>query len=599
MVLNNKIAAENEQFLENFQDVLKLKKWAKNKKFETLRKRKQLGQQQTAQTKSESQTEKLYSLIENRWVTQVETNQLAANHPIEDRLRVSTFKLNSTNEKLKAESIKDDDCDAILFAVFDGHGGGFCADVISRRLFHYLAIGLKALFIRTFSPLEKNVFLSTGVADLLKQILSDHSKSPSQIYLNIYTMYEEQVARRLQARIEEFEFEALKRFAWEEIERSTAESREANLVSDEEVKSLLLRAFTRCDEDLSREIESNLIDTTSNVLLHYYHSLAVSGCCAALILVYQNKIYMASVGDCRAVLGLVKSDQFQANKQFRMVELSREHNSDNASELVRIYSEHPKEEHNFIIREHRLLGQLMPLRAFGDFSFKWSVEKMKYLGLTRAFGSHVIPTFYRTPPYLSVEPEITIFNLEQDGELWLDRFIIMATDGLWEQFDSPRKVVKAVNRYRRNWSKQIVTYASAKVFHIDENSNQERKLTLKQIANRLREQVKEEAATIFQPVTADDDLIEDINCSTFLLRTALSDISIQAPNRPNTGRSGEMETEIREELEQRDEEKFSHHVDQYEQQRRRHSKLVSYLTLPQSVVRNFRDDISVIVIGLK
>lgn len=572
----------------------------KNKKFETIRKRKQFNQQQPLQkSESQSHTEKLYSLIENRWVTQVETNQLAANHPIEDRLRVSTFKLNSSNEKLNTEMTTNNNCDnddAILFAVFDGHGGGFCADVIARRLFHYLAIGLKALFIKTFSPLKKNIFLSTGVADLLKQISNDHSKSPSQIYLNIYTMYEEQVARRLQARIEEFEFEALKRFASEEIERSTAECKDSNSISDEEIKSLLLRAFTRCDEDLSREIESNLIDTTSNVLLHYYHSLAVSGCCAALILVYQNKIYMASVGDCRAVLGLVKSDHLQANKRFRMVELSHEHNSDNASELVRIYSEHPKEEHNFIIREHRLLGQLMPLRAFGDFSFKWSVEKMKYLGLTKAFGSHVIPTFYRTPPYLIVEPEITIFDLEQDGELWLDRFIIMATDGFWEQFDSPRKVVKAVNRYRRNWNKQIITYTSAKVFHIDEKINEQSKLTLKQLVNRLREQVKDDAPAIFKPVTADDDLIEDINCSTFLLRTALSDISIQTPNRPNTGRLNEME---KEELEHRDEEKFSHHVDQYEQQRRRHSKLVSYLTLPQSVVRNFRDDISVIVIGLK
>ena len=91
-------------------------------------------------------------------------------------------------------------------------------------------------------------------------------------------------------------------------------------------------------------------------------------------------------------------------------------------------------------------------------------------------------------------------------------------------------------------------------------------------------------------VLTEDDLIEDINCGTFLLRTALSDLSVMVPTSLSAKTAEQKDSE---------EEKFSHHVDQYEQQKKRHSKLVSYLTLPQSVVRNFRDDISLIVIGLK
>ena len=53
----------------------------------------------------------------------------------------------------------------------------------------------------------------------------------------------------------------------------------------------------------------------------------------------------------------------------------------------------------------------MPLRAFGDYNYKWTVEKMKKLGLTRAFGSHVIPPYYLTPPYLNATPDIEEINI--------------------------------------------------------------------------------------------------------------------------------------------------------------------------------------------
>ncbi len=50
--------------------------------------------------------------------------------------------------------------------------------------------------------------------------------------------------------------------------------------------------------------------------------------------------------------------------------LGKEHTSENASEVERLYSEHPRNERDTVLRMDRLLGQLMPLRAFGDFRFK-------------------------------------------------------------------------------------------------------------------------------------------------------------------------------------------------------------------------------------
>jgi pyruvate dehydrogenase phosphatase len=56
--------------------------------------------------------------------------------------------------------------------------------------------------------------------------------------------------------------------------------------------------------------------------------------------------------------------------------LGKEHTSENAAEVERLYGEHPPNERDTVLRMDRLLGQLMPLRAFGDFRFK--VLKLKH-----------------------------------------------------------------------------------------------------------------------------------------------------------------------------------------------------------------------------
>lgn len=464
-------------------------------------------------------------------IKQIECNQLASNHPIEDRLRISRFNFKALLAMNREKSCSDSS-DSIALAVFDGHGGGSCVDVISRRLFHYIALSLIPN-IKTFNSNE----LQTFVQDLF------HCPNP---YHNITSLYEDRAAQFLKKSLLESENKALQKFV-EDIEPT------------DDISSAIEKAFLRCDSDLSQEIEHNLISSSSsNILLHYYLSLAVSGCCVSLLFIHQNIAYIASTGDCRAVLGL--KDRSSKDLTGKTIDLLKEHNSDNISELKRVLSEHPKSEQNNIIRDNRLLGQLMPLRAFGDFSFKWSIEKMKKLGLTRAFGSHVIPHYYLTPPYLTCKPEIDELSLI-NGDTETDRFIILATDGLWDHFESSRKVIKCVNRHRKKLIKQEENDAKDGN-HFDDS------LTLGEINDVLKTRAKP-AITSFDEITAEDDLIDDTNCATHLIRTAL-------------GGSPSLDA----------------HLDQYQQQQQRHSRIVTYLTLPQSVVRNFRDDISLIVIDL-
>lgn len=626
LIFNIETANENEKFIDTFIDVIDSKPSRKNRKFIS----KKTSTNSLKQAKDTNSSGHMYSLINNPWVSSIESNQLASNHPIEDRLRIATLNLRSILSQNDENNINQND-NCIAFGVFDGHNGGLCADIVSRRLFHYVAIALKIHELRS-QNLSDKVKVNFG-KEILQIISTDHTKSPNNVYHNIYIVYEEEIAEKLQERIEDFEWKALEKFAQDEL----------SIQGQSDVSESIRRAFLSCDRDLSHEIQANLLNTNSNVLLHYYLSLAVSGSCATIVVMYNDQAYIASTGDCRAVLGTLKQTEPILpedptlelpskpikKKILKSTDLSFEHNAENVSELNRLMSEHPKSEHNYIIRENRLLGNLMPLRAFGDFSFKWSVDTMKQLGLTRAFGSHIIPTHYKTPPYLTAEPEITKLSLDysksedkgSESEILLDRFIILASDGLWEQFESARKVVRAVNRYRQNFRQQIDAFTSANLFRIDpkranhssaedsgsgsdhehhdesdveseslaNQSVDNEELSLGNIVDRLKQKVTEPPASKFERITTDDDLIEDINCGTFLLRTALSDIG-----------SGKSITGTEQYVPSDEEtERFSHHVDQYEQQRGRHAKLVSYLTLPQSVVRNFRDDISLIVIGLK
>ena len=242
-------------------------------------------------------------------------------------------------------------------------------------------------------------------------------------------------------------------------------------------------------------------------------------------------------GDCRAII--TTSDAGET----RCTPLSHDHNSDNVNELNRILSEHPAAEQNSVIRYNRLLGQLMPLRAFGDFGYKWQVSRIKSVGLTKAYGPHVIPPFYQTPPYLTCEPEVTRYDrslLARDSE----SFVILATDGLWEQFDSSRVVAEHLWKHRG--LKRAMAADGACLEHQDT--------------------VGGAVGTVETPAV-------DGNSATFLLRSALSQPFDHEQHSPS-------------------------HQSASEQRRLEHRKLVSFLTLPSSVVRNFRDDISLIVARL-
>ena len=119
--------------------------------------------------------------------------------------------------------------------------------------------------------------------------------------------------------------------------------------------------------------------------------------------------------------------------------LSVDHNCENVAEVKRMKSEHPKEK--MVVYQERLLGQLQPLRSFGDVPYKWSIELHQNV-LDVLYGHPSVPrNIYLTPPYLTAEPEVTYTKIDNNSS-----FVILATDGLWD-FVSNNKAVKIVGSY--------------------------------------------------------------------------------------------------------------------------------------------------------
>ncbi|KAK7603643.1 hypothetical protein V9T40_003642 [Parthenolecanium corni] len=315
-----------------------------------------------------------------------ESNQLPSNSPMED-----------TRSEAKCLLSK-----GMLFGVFDGHGGPACAQVLAKRLFDYICAGL----------LPK---------DILRQYAQSlEGRGPPMDLLEKYNETFDLLP----------ELNSLYRKSFIKYVRKLLEDDE-ELV---EAKLALEKAILSLDEDISTEaLNCEMPEVAAQTM-----QVAISGSVCCVVYIDGSHLHVANVGDCRAVLGVLTKDDVWKAKP-----LTYDHNYENKSEVARIRSEHPANEARKVLQYGRLLGSLAPLRAFGDFSYKWSkavqdklvktklpLELVKYFDL-----SNYRSGFYLTPPYLTVKPEITHHRLTSE-----DKFLIIATDGLWDEISSTEAV---------------------------------------------------------------------------------------------------------------------------------------------------------------
>jgi len=406
-------------------------------------------------------------------------NTLQSNNPIEDAHAEATVKNGS----------------GMLLGIFDGHGGAACGQVIAKRLLHYIASGL-------LSPTE----LDKHIEAVLEDNKSDENYSVIQTYNDHFELVQD---------LRDIYKESYKKYL-EKLKQKVGQNEATNKMFN--IEDIMTHAFLALDNDMSNEAVPSGEHGQVNMKTL---TVAMSGAVAAVAHVDGPHLHVASTGDCTAVIGsLSETDTWLANK------LTTEHNSDNQREVRRILSQHPETEHHHIIKGDRLLSILAPLRAFGDFKFKWDRETIEST-MGAILGEHACPPNYKTPPYLTAQPDVTYHRLTPR-----DKFMVIGSDGLWDMM-TPMQVIRLVGEHMSG--KVTLSPLSLSQHH----------LPLKDIAALLRQR---QAAMRLKPA--------DANAATHLIRCALGGTA--------------------------------YGVD--------HSRLSQMLSLPQDMVRMFRDDITITVV---
>ena len=163
---------------------------------------------------------------------------------------------------------------------------------------------------------------------------------------------------------------------------------------------------------------------------------AVAGSCA-LLTIYDplsSTLRTAVTGDSRAVLGSWSPE----SSTFGASALSVDQNGFNQDEVARISAAHPGEKDDILDpRTGRLLGMAIT-RAFGDHRWKYPLDLLRHLE-ANFFESGPRPR-YKTPPYMTAEPEVTTRRVGTRD------FAILASDGLWDHMTN-EDAVACVSRW--------------------------------------------------------------------------------------------------------------------------------------------------------
>jgi pyruvate dehydrogenase phosphatase len=164
--------------------------------------------------------------------------------------------------------------------------------------------------------------------------------------------------------------------------------------------------------------------------------LAAVGSCCLVGVICAGTLYIANVGDSRAILGrLVKG-----TGEVIAMQLSAEHNASFEEVRREMQAMHPDDPHIVVLKHNvwRVKGIIQITRSIGDVYLKRPEFNREPL-----HSKFRLPETFRRP-LLSSEPAITVHPIQLT-----DQFIIFASDGLWEHL-SNQKAVELVHSSPRN-----------------------------------------------------------------------------------------------------------------------------------------------------
>ncbi|XP_074559358.1 putative protein phosphatase 2C 60 [Curcuma longa] len=166
--------------------------------------------------------------------------------------------------------------------------------------------------------------------------------------------------------------------------------------------------------------------------------IAAVGSCCLVGVISGGTLYIANLGDSRAVLGRLVS----ATGEVLALQLSEEHNAAIESVRQELQSLHPDDPQIVVLKHNvwRVKGIIQISRSIGDV----------YLKKTEFNREPLFPKFRLKEPFarpiLGSEPSILVQTLQLE-----DQFVIFASDGLWEHL-SNQEAVDIVQKNPRNGS---------------------------------------------------------------------------------------------------------------------------------------------------
>lgn len=174
--------------------------------------------------------------------------------------------------------------------------------------------------------------------------------------------------------------------------------------------------------------------------------IAAVGSCCLVGVICGGILYIANVGDSRAVLG----KHVKATGEVLAVQLSAEHNVSIESVRKELQSAHPEDRHVVVLKHNvwRVKGLIQVCRSIGDAYLK-----------KQEFNREPLYAKFRlrepfNKPILSSEPSICVQPIHPH-----DQFLIFASDGLWEHLTNQEAVDIVQSNPRSGSARRLIKSA--------------------------------------------------------------------------------------------------------------------------------------------
>ncbi|CAL0311570.1 unnamed protein product [Lupinus luteus] len=206
-------------------------------------------------------------------------------------------------------------------------------------------------------------------------------------------------------------------------------------------EQVIMKAFNATEEEFF-----NLVKQSWITLPH----IAAVGSCCLLGVISNNNLYVANLGDSRAVLGR-KALRSEVNCAAVMAErLSTDHNVGVEEIRKEVEALHPDDAHIVVHTRGvwRIKGIIQVSRSIGDVYLKKPEFDKNPL------FQHFVCPFPLKRPVITTEPSILTRKLTAE-----DLFLIFASDGLWEHLTDEAVVEIVFRSPRKGIAKRLVRAA--------------------------------------------------------------------------------------------------------------------------------------------